>query len=458
MEQERKNIFGRIWNSIFRGPVHPGTGRERRWAAFENLILHVHPRTVPEQTLIFTLTWGLGGMSLVLVLLQVLTGTLLLFVYEPSPEKAYKSILALQNDILFGQFIRNIHYWSANILVLLASLHMIRVFFTGAFHNIRQFNWIIGLFLLFCILFSNFTGYLLPWDQLAFWAVTICTSMVEYIPGIGGWLQRVIQGGSEINSATLTIFFTLHTTAIPVFLVLLLPFHFWRIRKAGGVVIPGVSPEELNNRPNMVPTIPNLVLREGVVALVLIAFILVCSIMFNAPLEDPANPGMSLNPAKAPWYFLGIQEMLLHFHPLFAVFVIPAIVICSLLLLPYMKYDSTISGVWFHSRKGRKMGTISAIVSLIIVPLGIIVDEIFMDYTALMPGVAPVISNGFIPVAFLLATIVGFYLWIKKKHSASNNEAIQALFILMLVAFIILTITGIWFRGEGMALTWPWKR
>jgi quinol-cytochrome oxidoreductase complex cytochrome b subunit len=110
MERDRINIFCSLWSSIFRGPVHPGTDQERRWSAFENLILHVHPRNVPEQTLKFTLTWGLGGMSLVLVLLQVLTGTLLLFVYEPSPVKAYNSILILQNDILFGQFIRNIHH------------------------------------------------------------------------------------------------------------------------------------------------------------------------------------------------------------------------------------------------------------------------------------------------------------------------------------------------------------
>lgn len=458
MEQDKINIFSRIWSSIFRGPVFPGTDKERKWAAFENLILHVHPRTVPEPTLKFTLTWGLGGMSLVLLVLQVLTGTLLLFAYEPSPEKAYSSVFAIQNDILFGAFIRNIHHWAANILVIVVFLHLLRVFFTGAFHHIRQFNWIIGLFLFFSVLLSNFTGYLLPWDQLAFWAITICTNMLAYIPGVGSWMQTVVQGGPEISSATLTIFFTIHTTAVPVILVLLLPFHFWRTRKAGGLVIPRTVNEEADSKPNMVPTIPDLVLREGVVALVLIALIFIYSIVFNAPLESPANPGMSPNPAKAPWYFLGIQEMLLHFHPLFAVFIIPVVVVCLLLLLPYMKYDSTMSGVWFHSQKGRQMGIMSAVTALIIAPAGILADEFLINIPAWVPGVAPMISNGLIPAAILFAAIAGFYVFMKKKYSASNNEAVQALFILLVVSFVVLTITGIWFRGEGMGLVLPWNR
>ena len=457
MGESRDNFLSRIWRSIFRAPVYPGTDRERKWPPFENLILHLHPRTVPGQTLKFTLTWGLGGMSVVLVLLLALTGILLLFVYTPSPDKAYDSILTLQNDILFGQLIRNVHHWSGNILVIVAFLHLLRVFFTGAFYGIRQFNWIIGLLLFVGILISNFTGYLLPWDQLAFWAITICTSMFEYIPGIGVWLQRMIRGGSEIGHPTLLIFFTVHTTVIPVCLVLLMPFHFWRIRKAGGVVIPR-SPEEKNDgKPTLVSTIPDLVVREIVVALVLIAFILVYSISFNAPLEARANPGLSPNPTKAPWYFLGVQEMLLHFHPFFAVFIIPGIITGALILLPYLKYDSTVSGVWFYSEKGRRMGKAAAATALIIMPIGIAADEFIIDFVSLLPGISPPIVNGLIPLALMLAAVIGFYMLMKNKFNASNNETIQALFIFLVVSFVILTAVGIWFRGEGMSLVWPWK-
>jgi quinol-cytochrome oxidoreductase complex cytochrome b subunit len=449
------NFWSRIKHSILQDPVRPGTGRERKWAAFGNLILHLHPRKVPVETLRFTLTWGLGGMSFVLVLLLALTGILLLFVYEPFPGRAYDSVLKLQNEVLFGQLVRNIHHWSGNFLVLVAFLHLLRVFFTGAFHNNRQFNWIICILLFNCVFISNFTGYLLPWDQLAFWAITICTSMIEYIPGIGTLLQRVIIGGSEIGPSTLLNFFTVHTTVIPVCLVILLPIHFWRIRKAGGVIIPRSSGEAQDSKPTFVSTIPNLVLREAVVALALIAFIMVYSIMFNAPLGAEANPGLSPNPTRAPWYFSGIQEMMLHFHPLFAVFIIPVIFYMALLLLPYMKYDSPASGFWFHSQKGRQTGVVTAVSALIITPIAIIADEFFINFTAWMPGISPTTSNGLIPIGFVAAAIIGFYMLMKKKYAASNNETVQMVFVLLLVAFVIFTITGIWFRGEGMALVWP---
>ena len=450
-------LFSRIRRSIFGGPINPETGRKRKQAVFNNLILHIHPRAVPEQTLKFTHTWGLGGMAVVLVMLLLITGILLKLVYEPFPGTAYDSIILIQNDVWFGQLVRNIHHWSANILVIVVLLHMLRVFFTGAFHHPRQFNWIIGLFLFFFVLISNFTGYLLPWDQLAFWAITISTSMVEYIPGVGSWLQKAIRGGSEIGPESLKIFFTFHTAILPACLVILMPFHFWRVRKAGGVVIPRPSKENPGTERRSVPTIPNLVLRELVVALVLIASILVFSIIFNAPLEDKANPGFSPNPAKAPWYFLGIQEMLLHFHPLFAVLVIPLLVTTALILLPYLEYDSDKTGVWFISQKGRRMGIVSAVLALAITLIGVIADEFLMDFSAKLPGVTPLITNGLLPVSIILAAITGFYIQIKKKYSATNNEAIQALLIFLLVSFIILTITGIWFRGQGMALAWPWR-
>lgn len=430
------------------------TERTSKTAAFRNLVLHLHPRTVPENSLKLTHTWGLGGMALVLFVLQVFTGTLLRFVYEPMPGKAYESIVFLQNDVLFGQLIRNIHHWSGMLLVVVVFLHLLRVFFTGAFHTQRQSNWLIGLSLLACVILTNFTGYLLPWDQLAYWAITVSTSMFQYIPGIGIWLQQMIRGGQEVDAMTLLRFYTLHTSVIPVAAIILMAFHFWRVRKAGGVVVPGGN-SETDHR--TVTTIPNLVLRELVVALVLIAAILIFSVFFNAPLQAKANPGFSPNPAKAPWYFAGIQELLLHFHPLLAVLLIPLFITCLLVVLPYIKYDSTISGTWFISLRGRRTGIVAALMALIITPLAIIADEYWVGFSGWLPGIPTVISNGFMPVCIVLAAIVGIYLFIKGKWATSNNEAIQAVFILLLVSFAILTVTGIWFRGPGMALAWPWN-
>ncbi|MGD9233840.1 MAG: cytochrome b N-terminal domain-containing protein, partial [Desulfobacterales bacterium] len=219
---ETKGFFHQIFRSIFPDPLFPKSHQERKRYLLKNLFLHFRPITVPEKTLKFSLTWGLGGMAAVLVLLQLGTGLLLKFVYVPTPLGAYQSILELNNAVMFGQLIRNIHHWCANFLVLVVLLHMLRVFFTGAFHPPRQFNWMIGLGLFGLVLTANFTGYLLPYDQLAYWAVTVSTGMLEYIPFIGGRLQEIIQGGNEIGPATLNIFFALHTAVVPVGLVILM--------------------------------------------------------------------------------------------------------------------------------------------------------------------------------------------------------------------------------------------
>ncbi|MGD9351026.1 MAG: cytochrome b N-terminal domain-containing protein, partial [Desulfobacterales bacterium] len=303
------NLFQRIRYSIFPGTLQRPAYRERYRNFFNSLILHFRPRNVQQRTLRFTLTWGLGGMAVVLVGMLFATGLMLKFVYQPVPDRAYESIIHLQNNVLFGQLIRNVHHWSGNILLIIVFLHLLRVFFTGAFHPPRQFNWIIGLVMFLAVLTSNITGYLLPWDQLAFWAITICTGMLEYVPGIGEWLQKLIRGGNEIGPATISIFFAIHTAIIPACLLVLMPWHFWRVRKAGGLVIPRRPDEEQGSDNEKVPTIPNLILREIVVALVLIAFIMAISVIFNAPLEAKANPGLSPNPTKAPWYFAGIQEL-----------------------------------------------------------------------------------------------------------------------------------------------------
>ena len=452
---ERFNLFQRIWYSIFPGPYYSNADRQRYRRLFNSLLLHFRPKVVPRRTLKFTLTWGLGGMTVVLVGMLFVTGLMLKFAYQPVPDQAYASIVDLQNTVLFGRLIRNIHHWSGNALLLVVFLHFLRVFFTGAFQPPRQFNWVLGLVMFLLVLGSNFTGYLLPWDQLAFWAITICTGMLEYIPGIGVGLQKMINGGNEIGPATLSNFFAVHTAVIPACLVILMPFHFWRVRKSKGLVIPRTPQEDPVDKGESVATIPNLIIRELAVAAVLIALIMVVSVLLNAPLEAKANPGLSPNPTKAPWYFAGLQELLLHFHPLFAVLLIPVVTVVALFFLPYIRYDANTAGVWFASLRGRRTAIVAVVVGLIITPPAIIADEFVIDVAAWMPGVPAVISNGLLPAALALAGIIGFYGLMKRYYDANNNEAIQAVFVLLLMAFIILTITCIWFRGSGMALMWP---
>ena len=454
---DQLNILQRIWYSIFPGSYKKPVELQGYRRLFNSLVLHFRPRTVPERTLKLSLTWGLGGMAVVLVAVLFTTGLMMKLVYQPVPDRAYTSILYLQEAILFGQLIRNLHHWSGNALLLIVFLHLLRVFFTGAFHRPRQFNWVIGLLMFLLILGSNFSGYLLPWDQLAYWAITICTGMLEYIPGMGIGLQQLLRGGVNIGPATLSNFYAIHTAVIPACILILMPFHFWRVRKSGGLVIPRSSREDPEEQGPSVPAIPNLIVRELVVAVVLVAVLMVLSVAFNAPLEAMANPGLSPNPTKAPWYFAGIQELLLHFHPLFAVMVIPTIILVTLFLLPYLRFDTDSSGVWFCSDRGRQMAQIAALVALIVTPLGILADEYLIDFAAWLPSLPAVISNGLIPAVLALAGTIGFYWLMKKKFGATNNEAIQAVFILLLVAFIILTLTCVWFRGTGMALMLPWE-
>ena len=419
---------------------------------FRSFLLHFRPRSVPERTLGFSLTWGLGGTATVLVFLLLGTGLMLKFVYEPFPDRAYASILYLNTSVPFGLLIRNIHWWSANGLVLVAFLHLLRIFYTGAFVAPRQLNWIIGLLLFATIIFFNFTGYLLPWDQIAYWAITISTSMLDYLPGMGADIKEWVLGGAEAGPRTLMNFYAIHTAILPVLLLFALPFHFWRIRKANGLVIPKSPGEDPNIRGEMIETMPNLIVREAAMALVVLAVILVIAMLFNAPLSDQANPGLSPNPTKAPWYFMGIQELLMHFHPVFAILVIPLALLAGLFTIPYIKYDNETSGVWFGSHKGRKMVFIAIVVATVMSVSGVLLDEFVIP--AKLAGPPDIVSSGLLPFTVMLTFCAGFYLLVKKGFKASNNEAIQALFTLLMTAFVVLTVIGIWFRGTGMQLMW----
>ncbi len=444
----------RVWRSVFSGPLKPRDERERIWVVVNNLVLHFRPVRLPAKSLTYTHTFGLGGLSLILVLMLVATGVLLMFAYEPSTGNAYNSIVALQKNVLFGKFVRSVHHWSANFLIVVLLLHLLRTYFTGAYFQPRQFTWVIGLGLLACVLVSNFTGYLLPWDQLSYWAITISTGMLEYVPVIGGWLERVMLGGSEIGQATLINFYTLHTTLIPVAIFVLMAFHFWRVRKMGGVVVPRSPGEEPESRPEKVFALPNLLYRELVAALVLIALVLVFSALFTASLGEAANPGMSPNPAKPPWYFVGIQELLLHFHPFFAVLVLPLVGSFALVAIPYLTYDEDTSGILFGSLRGRRHATVAALATVVATPILVVLDEYLIDFGSWFPWFPNIVSEGLVPAAAVFACLWGVDLWVRRSHGASRVERVQTMFVVVLVFYAILTAIGVWFRGPGMALTW----
>ena len=282
----------------------------------------------------FTLTWGLGGMAALMIVQQLATGLLLGFFYEPLPVVAYESVQHIQNSVFLGRLVRNMHHWTGHALIVVVFLHLLRVFLNGAYYPPRHRNWLVGLGLGILILTANFSGYLLPWDQLSYWAVTIATSMLGYVPLIGSSLQKIIRGGEEVGADTLQLFYFIHTTLVPVGFFLLMAYHFWFVRKAGGVLVPGKEPAGDPNNKKNVP-VSELLVREVAFAAVVSCALLLFSMFVDAPLQGMANPDLTPPTVKAPWYFLGAQELLLHVHPLFAVCVIPLIICLFLLLLPF---------------------------------------------------------------------------------------------------------------------------
>lgn len=448
---KKEPLLKRVFNSIQRDPLNPDDDRGRMRMVMNNLILHIHPTKTPKASLKFTYTFGLGGLLLLLASALAITGVMLIFVYTPSPDAAYESMIALQTDIYFGNLVRNLHHWSGNLMVVVAVLHMLRVFYTGGFTPPREFNWVMGITLLLLIIGANFTGYLLPWDQLAYWAVTVGVSLLDYIPLVGEPITRLLLGGSEVGAATLTNFYGLHIAIIPLAIFGIVSFHIWRVRKDKITVPHKIGEQEDKER---VTTIPHLVSIEFVFALVWIAVLLLWASFVNAPLEEAANPAHSPNPAKAAWYFMGFQELLLHFHPVFGAIVIPGLGLLGLLAMPYLDQDMDAVGVWFRSENGRWLTLLSANLGVIGAFAFVLVDEFWLDLPGWLPFLPSSISNGWIPLAGLLLVLIGFYEGLKALK-ATDCEARQALFTLLLMAFVTLTFIGIFFRGEGMAFVMP---
>jgi cytochrome b6 len=224
-------------DSVFRHGV-PATDRECSEVVFGNFFLHVHPVKVQEHTLRFGTTFGLGLISFYLFVILVGSGILLMFYYIPSTEMAYQSMKDIEFTVSFGKVLRNIHRWAAHGMVIIVFFHMWRVFATGAYKYPREFNWVIGICLLALTLLLSFTGYLLPWDQLAFWAITVGTSIVSYIPRIGEDLRYLMLGGNAVGQSALLRFYVLHCVVFPLFMGVLVGIHFWRIRMDGGLCRP----------------------------------------------------------------------------------------------------------------------------------------------------------------------------------------------------------------------------
>ena len=389
---------GKTWGDI-KWTWRPETYREAGDSVVRNFLLHWFPSKITRQSLSWNYSFWLGTMSMVLFLILVVTGIPLMFLYVPSVERAYLSVKDIEYVISFGWFLRGLHRISAHLMVAVVFLHMVRVFLSGAFKNgtavnqNRPLNWIIGIVLLLLTLLLSFTGYLLPWDQLAYWAITVGTNIASSAPVVGEQLRFFLLGGHTIDQNTLIRFYVLHCFFLPLGVLLLFSYHMWRVRKDGGLacvdrlsldqkkkqVVPiksktysllgitsgrtvHVETAIVDEDQHTVMSSPNLTRRIVVVTLSTVAIASLLTIFFQAPLEGPADPNVTPNPAKAPWYFLWLQELVTDTTftigsvtingALIGGIIVPGVLVALAILWPYLdKSPVRAAGVWFATER-----------------------------------------------------------------------------------------------------------
>ena len=237
-----------VYTSIFRHK-HDETPRNRALGVLSNVFLHLHPAKINRDSVRYPYTWGMGGITFYLFIVLTFTGVLLMFYYHPTKVQAFRDVLYLEHDVPFGKILRNMHRWAAHLMVIAVELHMFRVFLTGSYKKPREFNWNVGVILLVLTLLLSFTGYLLPDDQLGFWAVTVGTNMARATPLLGNEgpfgsqlgmtpyndVRFGLLGGSIVDANALLRAYIWHCIAIPIIASVFMIVHFWRVRKDGGI-------------------------------------------------------------------------------------------------------------------------------------------------------------------------------------------------------------------------------
>lgn len=474
----------------------PTSDRARSQTVFSNFFLHILPVRTHVHSLKAKTTLGLGTITLVLFLLLCVTGILLMIYYKPSVDQAYDSMLDISGVVPTGRLMRNVHRWAAHGMVLCVLLHMARAFYTAAYKRPRQFNWVIGMVLFALTLLLSFTGYLLPWDQLAFWAVTIGANIAQSPKeltdalrittdlDVGGMQKELLLGAHHVGQEALIRFYVLHCIVLPVLACAFIGAHLWRIRKDGGLARPssanqdaappaadspaetpvktyglmglmkGRTPAVNLELKNTIPTWPNVMYVLAALTMVTILVMVLLGALFDAPLREQANPNVPENPAKAPWYFLGLQE-LVSYSAFMGGIGIPLIALAGLALVPYLDREREDVGIWFSGSQGRRIALVSVIFSAVTV-IGLLWFTVAFGWlrnwedTARVPQIVITIFN---PGTVYVALFALWSIAVVKRTNSTRMGAI-ALFTCFLVGFVILTYFATVHRGPNWSFYW----
>ena len=501
-----KKAPGSIKESMMRHGWPIRSDRDKSQAIFQNFFLHIQSARTHKWTLRPSFTMGLGLVSFFLFLLLTATGVLLMMYYTPSTERAYDNVRDISFVVSTGKYMRNIHRWGAHAMVAVVLLHMARVFFTGSYKRARKFNWLIGMVLLVLTLLLSYTGYLLPWDQLAYWAVTIganiagspseltdAVGMTSWFD-VGGLMKKIIIGGETVGQEALTRFYLMHVMILPIAMITLVGVHFWRIRKDGGMSRPDNADEILareegiaapvvamedagstaaldtnktyglmalirdrspaaDRRPdNTVMTWPTTLWAEVAVLMLTMAVMLGVAYLVDAPLKELANPSIPENPAKAPWYFLGLQE-LVSYSAFMGGIGIPTVVLVGLMMVPYLDKEEEHFGVWFSGAQGKRVALFSSIFAAVfLVALLTFTVKVgwLRDWFPDLKQIVIVFAN---PGSLIVLAFAWWSLHTLRRTRSTRMAAI-ALFSCFLVGFLILTVVGTYFRGPNWDFFW----
>ena len=335
-----------------------------------NFLHHLHPPTIPAAQARWRYTLGAGGTAVFLMLVLVITGALEMFYYVPTPADAALSIQAITYLVPFGGLIRNLHFWSAQLLIIVSAVHLLRVVFTGAYIPPRRFNYLLGLALFVFSVLLNFTGYILRWDTGIQWALVVGTNLIKTLPLFGNNLYQMLIGGTEPGSATLIRFYAWHIFGLTIVTSILIGWHAFRVRRDGGIALP---PPKLRTDPERISRF-ELVRRETLAMLLTSAALIVLSVFSPAPIASPITQITSLSAdSRAPWFFLWIQQMLKWGNPFFWGVLVPLVILLILALIPYIfpKPLESELGSWFP--KSNRLARITlAVIALLIILLTVL--------------------------------------------------------------------------------------
>lgn len=326
---------------------------------------HLHPPTVPAAQARWRYTLGAGGTAVFLMLVLVVTGALEMFYYIPTPAEAALSVQTLTYSVPFGGLLRNLHYWAAQLLLIVSAVHLIRIVFTGAYAPPRRFNYLLGLALFVLVILFDFTGYILRWDQGIQWALVVGTNLVKSIPGIGNALYQLLVGGAQLSAATLLRFYAWHVFGLMLLGAVLLVWHIFRVRRDGGIAVP---PPVQRPDAERIPR-AQLVRREAAAMLITGAVLLLLSAFVPAPIAPAiAEITAPSNDANAPWFFLWVQQMLKWGDPFWWGVVAPLAILLVLALIPYAfpKPATNELGRWFPKSNRLAQITLAVIACLIL--------------------------------------------------------------------------------------------